>query len=75
MFDKKLYVQKFVIVKNSGKLENVSQIDLATALLDLEVEKLNKVYGEVNNLQIIKDAFSFEKDNKKMIYVYIGESK
>lgn len=75
MFDKKLYVQKFVIVKNSGKLESVSQIDLATALLDLEVEKLNKVYGEVNNLQIIKDAFSFEKDNKKMIYVYIGEIK
>lgn len=75
MFEKKLYVQKFVINKLTGKLESVSQIGLGTALLDLEVERLNKVYAKDNNLKIIKDVFSFDEDNKRMIYVYIGESK
>lgn len=59
MFDKRLYVQKFVIDRTTSKLISVSQIDLSIVLLDLDVARLNKVYGEENNLEVIKDAFAF----------------
>ena len=73
MFEKRLYTQKFTFDKSTNKLISVSQIDLSTALLDLDVARLNKVYGEDNNLEVIKDAFAFDKDNKRMIYIYMGE--
>lgn len=75
MFEKRLYVQEFVINRVSGKLESVSQIDLVTALHDLEVARLNKVYGENNSLEIIKNAFAFNKGNERLVYIYIGEIK
>lgn len=73
MFEKRLYAQKFIFDKTTNKLISVSNIDLSTALLDLDVARLNKVYGEDNNLEVIKDAFAFDKDNKRMIYIYMGE--
>lgn len=73
MFEKRLYAQKFIFDKTTNKLISVSNIDLSTALLDLDVARLNKVYGEDNKLEVIKDAFAFDKDNKRMIYIYIGE--
>lgn len=45
MFEKRLYDQKFVVDRTTNKLINVSQIDLSTALLDLEVARLNKVFN------------------------------
>lgn len=43
MFEKRLYVQKFVIDRTTSKLQSVSQIPLHSALLDLEGARINVI--------------------------------